>query len=145
MNFTRLAWANFLLSIVLSHQSFGLVNGFYLLLQGDVGLCCLLGTSHASRVAIPSNLVTQNIQRSKVCCKLNFVQLGISFNPKLSNVNRQLYSPSPLASGFLLHQSSYRWPSLPHRRYRYASQPAVSSCSRYPNQEHKLHLQSACL
>lgn len=58
MNFTGLAWADFLLRIVLSHQTFGLVNGFDLLLQGDVGLCCLLGASHASRVAIPSNLVT---------------------------------------------------------------------------------------
>lgn len=58
MDFTGLAWANFLLSIILSHQSFGLVNSFNLLLQSDVGLCCLLGTSHASRVAIPSNLVT---------------------------------------------------------------------------------------
>lgn len=56
MNFTWLAWADFLLRIILSHQSFGLVNGFNLLLQGDVGLCCLLCTSHASRVAIPSNL-----------------------------------------------------------------------------------------
>lgn len=58
MNFTWFAWANFLLSVILSHQSFGLVNSFDLLLQGDVGLCCLLGTSHASGVAIPSNLVT---------------------------------------------------------------------------------------
>lgn len=58
MNFTWLAWADFLLSVVLSHKSFGLVNSFDLLLQGDVGLCSLLGTSHASRVAIPSNLVT---------------------------------------------------------------------------------------
>lgn len=58
MDLTRLARADFLLSVVLSHQSFGLVNGFDLLLQGDVGLRCLLGTSHASRVSIPSDLVT---------------------------------------------------------------------------------------
>lgn len=47
-NFTGLAWTNFLLGIILSHQPFGLVNGFDLLLQGNVGLGSLLGASHAS-------------------------------------------------------------------------------------------------
>lgn len=63
MNFTRFAWANFLLSVILSHQSFGLVNGLDLLLQSDVGLRCLLRTSHASRVTVPGNLM--NVEKQQ--------------------------------------------------------------------------------
>lgn len=59
MNFIGLAWTNFFFSVILSHQPFGLVNGFNLLLESDVGLCCLLSTCHASRVAIPGNLTTE--------------------------------------------------------------------------------------
>lgn len=82
MNITRLAWANFLLGVVLSHQSFGLVNGFDLLLQGDVGLSRLLGTSHASRVAIPSNLVTWKEKKN-----IQTQNLRNSCNPLLCNIN----------------------------------------------------------
>lgn len=66
MNFSWLAWANFLLGVIFSHQSLGFVNGFNLLLQGDVGLCCLLCTSHASRVAIPGNLKRKRWKNSKL-------------------------------------------------------------------------------
>lgn len=62
-NFTGLAWTNFLLGVVLSHQPFSLVNSFNLLLKGNIGLGGLLGTSHASRVAIPSDLVTDTKQK----------------------------------------------------------------------------------
>lgn len=65
MNFTGFAWADLLFGVVLPHQAFGLVYGFDLLLQGDVGLRCLLGTSHASRMAIPCYLAIRNIQRVK--------------------------------------------------------------------------------
>lgn len=56
MNFTWFAGSNFLLSVILSHQPFSLVNGFNLLLQGDIGLSCLLCTSHASGMAVPCDL-----------------------------------------------------------------------------------------
>ena len=51
-----LAGADFLLAVVLLHQPLGLVDGLDLLLQGDVGLRCLLGAGHAARVAVPGHL-----------------------------------------------------------------------------------------
>lgn len=58
MNLAGFAGADLLLGVVLAHQAFGLVDGFDLLLQGDVGLGGLLGASHAARVAIPGDLET---------------------------------------------------------------------------------------
>lgn len=60
MDLARLARTDFLLGFVLSHQPLGLVDGFDLLLQRDVGLRRLLGASHASRVAVPRDLATRN-------------------------------------------------------------------------------------
>ena len=56
MNVTGLAWANLLLGVILPDQALGFVDGLNLLLQSDVGLCCLLGTGHATRVAVPGHL-----------------------------------------------------------------------------------------
>lgn len=60
MDVARLARTDLLLGFVLSHQPLGLVDGFDLLLQRDVGLRRLLGAGHASRVAVPRDLVTGN-------------------------------------------------------------------------------------
>lgn len=60
MDLARLAWTDLLLGFVLSHQPLGLVDGLDLLLQSDVGLRRLLGAGHASRVAVPRDLVTGN-------------------------------------------------------------------------------------
>lgn len=60
---TGLAWTNFLLGVVLSHQPFGLVNGFNLLLKGNIGLRRLLSAGHASRVAVPRDLATDRAEQ----------------------------------------------------------------------------------
>lgn len=60
MDLAGLAGTDFLLGFVLSHQPLGLVDGFDLLLQRDVGLRRLLGASHASGVAVPRDLATGN-------------------------------------------------------------------------------------
>lgn len=56
VNIAGFAGSDFLLGVIFSHQAFGFVNGFDLLLQRDVSLRCLLGTSHAPRMAIPGYL-----------------------------------------------------------------------------------------
>lgn len=65
MDLARLAWTDLLLGLVLSHQPLGLVDGFDLLLQRDVGLRRLLGAGHASRVAVPRDLVTGNSSKDQ--------------------------------------------------------------------------------
>lgn len=52
------AGPDLLLGLILLHQAFSFVDGFDLLLQRDVGLSCLLRTSHAARVTIPRHLHT---------------------------------------------------------------------------------------
>ncbi len=56
MNLVGLAGADLLLGVVLLYQTFSFVNGLNLLLQGDVSLSRLLGTSHTAWVTIPCDL-----------------------------------------------------------------------------------------
>lgn len=39
------------------------MNGFDLLLKGNIGLCGLLGAGHASRVAVPRDLATDRAEQ----------------------------------------------------------------------------------
>lgn len=70
MDFARLARTNFLLGFVLSHQPLGLVDSFDLLLQCDVGLRRLLSASHASRVAVPRDLVRVRVSKQQTVQKI---------------------------------------------------------------------------
>lgn len=106
------------------------MDGLDLLLEGNVGLGSLLGPGHATRMAVPGHLQgkakPQLVRDPKMQLKYRIMRVGKA----LESIRT---APFPLASGFLPHQSSYRWLFLLHQRCQYAAQPTVSSCFQYPD------------